>query len=126
MKQNGIYAKGAVVATFMKYYKMKDLADKIIVVVKKDTDEDLQIAECRDSSIVFKKKRDSVITDAAFAAATAKAMRKIIDKDSDVFSADLNDRYELDFSIDSIDTEFIESVSDITKSPKNFYIEFDI
>ena len=75
MKKNLKYIQNTILYETMKVYTTRDLADRVIHLLNKKSDMDLTVYETHSDGIVFRKKRDGVVTDTDIIEATNKAVK---------------------------------------------------
>lgn len=128
MKKNVVYIQTSILNEVMKNYTSRDVADKVMEILA-DNGDDVTVYETHEDSIVFRKKRDGIVTDTSIIKAFVKALRKIIkhskDDGEDLVDA-INDNYDFEYDEKYLDEGFFSTILSIRRSGRLIYIEIDL
>lgn len=129
MKKNLKYIQNTILYETMKVYTTRDLADRMIHLLNKKSDMDLTVYETHSDGIVFRKKRDGVVTDTDIIEATNKAVKWLINQsintDDDIVD-EINGNYDFNFDEKDLTDSFFSDILQIRRSGRLIYIEIDL
>lgn len=128
MKNNLKFIQSTILNEVLIAYNTRDIADRIADKLS-GKDVELIVYETHDDGIIFRKKKDGVVTDNAIMEAFAKAINKLIDKSEGTdhcISDIINDNYDFKFDKKYIDEAYASSILTIRRSGRLISVEIDV
>lgn len=128
MKKNLKFMQATVMNEVLTAYTTRDIADHIAKEVS-SKDVELSVYETHDDGIMFRKKKDGIVTDDVIIKAFAKAIRKLVEEseDTDHSIVDIvNDNHDFKYHKDYIDESYIASILTVRRSGRIISVEIDV
>ena len=125
MKKNSAYVQTCILNELMKQYSPQDIATEFLNSINKK-DVECSIYETRTDGMVFRKKRDCIITDDMIVKAFYKSVLNLIEDAGDDFIDMISDRYDVKISKSMITDDFIKSVLLISTTGRLMSLEIDL
>lgn len=124
MKMNDLHIQTSIFNEVMKSNTTRDLADTILEVLEKKGSE-VTVYETHDDGIVLRNKKEDMITDNNIIKAFAKAVRELINQDSE-FEEVINDNYDFEYDDKYMSESYFATILEIRRAGRLIYIEIDL
>lgn len=125
-KKASLYIHNAIFSALLKFYNNNDIAKKVIEVLKDDLNVDYDVYKTNTDGFTFRRKKDDNITTGDIMHILAKSVRQLIKEDKDNFTDYVQDNYDIEFNMDDVNSDFSETIFDVTKNGRLLVIEFDM
>lgn len=128
MKKNLNYIQTSILFEVLKHYTSRDVADIVVdIIEKKDTS--ISVYESHDDAIVFRKKKDGIITDDDLIKAFAKSIKKLVNDplpNNTSLIDEINDNYEFEYDDKYVTEGYLADVLEIRRSGRLISVEIDL
>lgn len=124
MKMNDLHIQTSIFNEVMKSNTTRDLADTILEVLEKKGSE-VTVYETHDDGIVLRNKKEDMITDNNIIKAFGKAVRELINQDSE-FEEVINDNYDFEYDDKYMSESYFATILEIRRAGRLIYIEIDL
>ena len=121
--ENRYYKNFAIMTIIRKVFSNKDISDKIEAAFQNEGKPVTVKSVCSDG-YRYKPKRDVSISENSVKSIIVKALEELVNSDLDTVTSDIEDKYEFDFSLKYINTDFVDQIFDIRVNPKCIVIDF--
>lgn len=126
MKNNDSYKRSAVMHTFFTFYTVHELAEKISEISKDCVNVELDVYNTKTDGFILRKRKDTIIGNQSMIKLMRKAIKAIIQLDSDGFSEYMEDQHDCVYSDEYVTDDMIEEFFTINKNGRLYTIEIDM
>ena len=123
MKKNMSYIQASILNELMKTYTMSDVGNQVVEELN-DKDIELSVYESHEDGVVFRKKKDGIITDDQMIKGFMKALRRLIHHSSLI--DEINDNYEFEYDDKYITEGYLSDILEIRRSGRLISVEIDL
>lgn len=123
MKKNISYIQASILNELMKTYTMSDVGNQVVEELN-DKDIELSVYESHEDGVVFRKKKDGIITDDQMIKGFMKALRHLIYHSSLI--DEINDNYEFEYDDKYITEGYLSDILEIRRSGRLISVEIDL
>lgn len=123
MKKNMSYIQASILNELMKTYTMSDVGNQVVEELN-DKDIELSVYESHEDGVVFRKKKDGIITDDQMIKGFMKALRHLIHHSSLI--DEINDNYEFEYDDKYITEGYLSDILEIRRSGRLISVEIDL
>ena len=117
------YIQASILNELMKTYTMSDVGNQVVEELN-DKDIELSVYESHEDGVVFRKKKDGIITDDQMIKGFMKALRHLIHHSSLI--DEINDNYEFEYDDKYITEGYLSDILEIRSSGRLISVEIDL
>lgn len=126
MKNNNVYCYSAIMSALMKFYSIRELAERVTELAQSESDVELEVYNCKSDGFILRRKKDVIISDADVIKCFVKAVKSMIKETGDGIESYIFDQYDFEFDNKMVDSDFASRICDIERNGRLLAIELDL